>query len=59
LDCIRRGDGSQLAALKEETGWLTRGDKWIKRGDLAELLEETRVDYLRRQGGLLEETRIT
>jgi hypothetical protein len=45
-----------LAALKEETGWLRRGDRWIKRGDLAGLEEETRVDYLRRQGGLKEET---
>jgi hypothetical protein len=48
-----------LAALKEETGWITRGDRWIKRGDLAGLEEETRVDYLRRRSGLLEETRIT
>jgi hypothetical protein len=45
-----------LAALKEETGWITRGDRWIKRGDLAALKEETMVDYLRRRGGLKEET---
>ena len=27
LDCIRRGDGGELAALKEETGCIRRGDK--------------------------------
>jgi len=71
LDCIRRGDGGQLAGLKEETGCIKRGDQvdylrrlgWIRRGDEGGLLEETGwikrgdADYLRRRSAQLEETK--
>ena len=29
LDCIIRGDSGPLAGLKEETGCIKRGDRWI------------------------------
>ena len=53
LDCIRRGDRGELAALKEETGCIRRGDGV----ELAGLEEETARITRGDEGALLEETR--